>query len=64
MKGKTTINLWFMRRDELNAVVVIIKNGFSITVSFKQIIRRLKAGAGHLLQPIWKDMECNRKSVP
>ncbi|KAM3727455.1 Bridge-like lipid transfer protein family member [Dirofilaria immitis] len=30
MNGKTTINLWFMRHDELNTVAVIIKNGFSI----------------------------------
>ncbi|VDN25405.1 unnamed protein product, partial [Gongylonema pulchrum] len=33
MQGRTTINFWFMRRDELSAIAAIIKNGFSITVS-------------------------------
>ncbi|VIO89935.1 Uncharacterized protein BM_BM1560 [Brugia malayi] len=32
MNGRTTINLWFMRHDELNTMTVIIKNGLSISI--------------------------------
>uniref|UniRef100_A0A0R3RZ28 FSA_C domain-containing protein n=1 Tax=Elaeophora elaphi TaxID=1147741 RepID=A0A0R3RZ28_9BILA len=38
MNGRVTINLWFMRHDELNTVAVIIKNGLSIRVENPLVI--------------------------
>uniref|UniRef100_A0A915PW87 Bridge-like lipid transfer protein family member 1 N-terminal domain-containing protein n=1 Tax=Setaria digitata TaxID=48799 RepID=A0A915PW87_9BILA len=40
MTARTTINLWFMRHDELNTIAVIIKNGFSIRMENPLIIAK------------------------
>ncbi|VDN08553.1 unnamed protein product [Thelazia callipaeda] len=37
-KAQTSINFWFMRRDELNAVATTIKNGCSLKIEYPMII--------------------------
>uniref|UniRef100_A0A1I7VWG6 DUF616 domain-containing protein n=1 Tax=Loa loa TaxID=7209 RepID=A0A1I7VWG6_LOALO len=55
MNGRTTINLWFMRHDELNTVAVIIKNGLSIKVENPLVIA--EEGYKTTMRFIMKDVQ-------